>query len=80
MDFLTEHFAINFPVFQETSLAENPIYQKLQAQLPGQPVRHNFFKYLVGRDGVAVELFPKKMDPHELAPIIEDMLETKTTE
>jgi glutathione peroxidase len=63
-----------FPVFGTTSLRENPVYQELQRQLPNEHVQHNFFKYLVGRDGVAVALFHKRQDPVTLQPVIEEML------
>jgi glutathione peroxidase len=73
--FLQNQFPeVTFPIFGTTSLKENPVYQELQRQLPDVHVQHNFFKYLVGRDGVAVALFHKKQDPFTLRPAIEEML------
>ena len=51
------------------------MYQMLRKQLPGEHVKHNFFKYLVGRDGVAVALYSKAQDPLTLESAIEELLE-----
>ena len=67
---------VNFPVFGISSLRDNPVYQRLQQQIPNQHVQHNFFKYLVDRDGRATHLFTKKQDPLSLAPYIEALLGT----
>jgi glutathione peroxidase len=73
--FLQNEFPeVTFPIFGTTSLKENPVYQELQRQLPNEHVQHNFFKYLVGRDGVAVSLFHKRQDPVTLKPAVEEML------
>jgi glutathione peroxidase len=73
--FLQNEFPeVTFPIFGTTSLKENPVYQELQRQLPNEHVQHNFFKYLVGRDGVAVSLFHKRQDPLSLKPAVEEML------
>jgi glutathione peroxidase len=73
--FLQNEFPeVTFPIFGTTSLKENPVYQELQRQLPDEHVQHNFFKYLVGRDGVAVALFHKRQDPLSLKPAVEEML------
>jgi glutathione peroxidase len=73
--FLQNEFPeVTFPIFGTTSLKENSVYQELQRQLPNEHVQHNFFKYLVGRDGVAVSLFHKRQDPVTLKPAVEEML------
>lgn len=64
----------DFPVFGLTSLRENQVFLQLRSQLPDQPVQHNFYKYLVGRDGVAVDLFTKKEDPIAMEYAIEELL------
>jgi glutathione peroxidase len=63
-----------FPVFGTTSLKENQVYQELQKQIPNIRVEKNFYKYLVGRDGVAIALFHKHQDPVTLRPAIEQAL------
>jgi len=65
---------VQFPILSVSSLDENPVYKVLRKQLPGQEVHHNFFKYLVDRQGVARKLFTKKQDPLTLGPEIEDLL------
>lgn len=78
-NFLQEQFKnkINFPVFGITSLADNPVYQQLRKHIPDQQVQHNFFKYLVDRNGIAQALFHKKQDPITLEPNIEKVLQIK---
>ena len=65
---------VQFPVFGTSSLRENPVYQVLQQQIPDRRVSHNFFKYLVDRQGRAQQLFTKQQDPLSLAPYIEALL------
>jgi glutathione peroxidase len=74
--FLKSNFAkINFPIFGLSSLADNPVYEALRKQLPDAHVQHNFFKYLVDRNGKAVKMFHKKQDPLTLTDEIERLLE-----
>jgi len=62
-EFVKTHYPdVTFPIFGKTSLKENPVYNALKAHVPGN-VKGNFFKYLVGRDGVAVKLYTKKQEP-----------------
>lgn len=73
--FVTDNFHVTFPVFGTAPLKENPVYQQLQRQVPYDTVKHNFFKYLVNREGVAVALYSKKRDPLSLADAIEELLD-----
>ena len=43
--------------------------------LPNDYVKHNFFKYLVNRKGIAVKLFTKKEEPLSIQDAIEELLE-----
>lgn len=63
-----------FPVFAEGSLITNPVYQRFKEHLPHERVHHNFFKYLVNRQGIAVKLFTKKQDPFSIKSEILDLL------
>lgn len=63
-----------FPIFELSSLADNPVYQRISQHLPGKHVNHNFFKYLVNREGVAVKMFTKKQDPLSLKDEIRELL------
>ena len=61
-----------FPIMARSALSHNPVYQRLQQQLPNDHVQHNFFKYLVNQEGIAVRLFTKRQDPLSLkGPILE---------
>lgn len=73
--FLEESFQVNFPVFGMTQLSDNPVFAQLQEHIPDRHVQHNFFKYLVDTNGIAVELFTKQQDPIELVDDIERLLE-----
>ena len=74
--FLKSNFGqVNFPVFGVSSLADNPVYTALRKQLPDAHVEHNFFKYLVDRQGRAVKFFHKKQDPLTLTEEIERLLD-----
>jgi glutathione peroxidase len=71
--FLQENFPqVNFPVFGLSTLETNLVFQKLQS--PGKTVRHNFFKYLVDRNGKVVHYYTKKQDPNTIAQDIETLL------
>jgi glutathione peroxidase-family protein len=73
--FVSEHFPqVTFPIFATSSLHDNVVYQTLQHQLPDEHVRHNFYKFLVDRNGVAVHMFSKQQDPLELEEHIEKLL------
>lgn len=74
--FLKSNFEqVNFPIFGLSSLSDNPVYKALRNQLPDAHVQHNFFKYLVDRNGLAVKLFHKKQDPLTLTEDIERLLD-----
>ncbi len=66
---------INFPIFASSSLKQNPVFKALQNQLPEDQVEHNFSKYLVDREGMAIDLYPKRQDPLTLESAIEELLE-----
>ncbi len=50
----------NFVLFQKSSLRENPVYEKLRQLVPDKHVKHNFFKYLLDKDGLPVSFYTKK--------------------
>lgn len=50
----------NFVLFQPSSLRQNPIYQLLKAHMPQYKVKHNFFKYVIGKDGIPLSFHTKK--------------------
>jgi glutathione peroxidase len=74
--FLQEQYPnmIHFPIFTVSTLSTNPIFKALQQQKPEWPVRHNFFKYLIGPDGMVVQYYPKSRDPLTLYTDIEQLI------
>lgn len=76
-EFLNEEYPqVNFPIFGLSTLNDNIVYQKVQS--PGKEVRHNFFKYLLDRNGKVVQYYTKKQDPSMIAQDIEDLLQVPT--
>lgn len=75
LSFVNDKFPqVSFPIFGKSSLASNPVYQKLERHLPHDHVKHNFYKYLVNRKGIAVKLFNKKQLPLSIEDAIEELL------
>lgn len=70
----TNYPQATFPIFGLSSLKENAVYQQLSRQLPGKHVSHNFFKFLVNREGVAVKFFTNPQEPLSLRDDIEALL------
>ena len=78
--FLKEQYPdmIHFPIFSVSSLSTSPIYMALQQQKPEFHVQHNFFKYLVGPDGMVIHFYPKSRDPLSLYTDIEQLIVQST--
>ena len=70
----TNYPQVTFPVLGTSHLPENPVYQLLQQQMPGFHVKHNFYKYLINRQGIAVKFFDKKTNPRAIQNDIEELL------
>jgi len=74
-DFVSSNFPdVSFLVLGLTHLPENSVYQELQRQRPNDHVRHNFFKYLIDRQGHAVSFYDKKTNPLDISDDIEELL------
>jgi glutathione peroxidase len=74
-EFCVNQYAIDFPVFAKTELKANPLFGEL-AKATGQAPRWNFHKYLVDRNGRAVQAFPSSVAPQDakLVGAIEKLL------
>ena len=70
----TNYPQVTFPVVGTSHLPDNPVYQLLQQQMPNNHVRHNFYKYLINRQGIAVKFFDKKTNPRAIQGDIEELL------
>jgi glutathione peroxidase len=64
-DFCENTFGVKFPMFSKTGVTgknANPLFRQLAAKT-GTPPRWNFYKYVIGRDGVSVVSFNSMADP-----------------
>jgi glutathione peroxidase len=64
-EFCESTFGVNFPMFTKTSVSgkdASPLFRQLAAA-SGTPVRWNFYKYIISRDGLAVAPFNSMTDP-----------------
>ena len=80
-DFCENTFGVKFPMFSKTVVVgsnAHPLYQQL-AQRSGERPGWNFHKYLVARDGQAVQSFTSAMAPDHPAIVreIEKLLSVK---
>jgi len=78
--FVTERFGVTFPMMEKSVIApgvgQSPAYAFLGRS--GKVPAWNFGKYLVGRDGQVIDLFPSDVTPEsrKLRKAIEKALET----
>lgn len=64
-EFCESTFGVKFPMFTKTSVSgkdASPLFKQLSAA-SGTPVRWNFYKYIISRDGLAVTSFNAMTDP-----------------
>lgn len=64
-EFCESTFGVKFPMFTKTSVSgkdASPLFRQLAAA-SGTPVRWNFYKYIISRDGLAVTSFNAMTDP-----------------
>jgi glutathione peroxidase len=66
----------NFILFHKSTLVHNPIYKMLREHMPEADVKHNFYKYLIGRDGVPVGFYTKKQSLFDFESAIVEELES----
>lgn len=66
----------NFVLFHKSTLHHNPVYKALRTHLPNDEVEHNFYKYLIGRDGVPVGFYTEKQTLFGMEAAIKDELES----
>jgi len=58
----THHPNCGFTLFEKNRLEDNIVFQTLKRHpaVKGRPIRGNFYKYLVDRNGIAVSLHEKR--------------------
>ena len=74
------NYGVTFPLFRKIDVngpTTDPLYAWLKRDTPGsgdRDIEWNFAKFLIGRDGGAVQRFGDKVPPADLAPAIETLL------
>lgn len=67
-EFCTSKFNVTFPLFEKVSVkagpSQSPVYAALEKETHELPT-WNFGKYLVGRDGKVIRVFPSKVTPDD---------------
>ncbi len=70
------NYGVSFPMFAKVDVNganAHPLFQWLTAELPGwlgKPIRWNFTKFLIGRDGKPIKRFATITKPENMAPFI----------
>ncbi len=79
--FCSTTYPVSFPMFRKIEVngdGAHPLYEQLKAQAPGllgsTGIKWNFTKFLVGRNGEAVERFAPTVKPEDIAPRIVKLL------
>ena len=66
-DFCENTFNVKFPMFVKSSVSgrtANPLFKQLSSTTGTTP-RWNFYKYLVGRDGLKISAFNSSVEPQD---------------
>lgn len=72
-DFCENTFGVKFPMFGKTSVTgvkANPLFKQLAEQTGTSP-QWNFYKFLIGRNGVPVAAYASTIDPRDRAFVTE---------
>ena len=78
-EFCQREYSVTFPLFSKVEVNGEdaiPLYQFLTDD-DGNPIRWNFEKFLVNRKGVVIKRYDSKIEPMNIAPEIEKLLNQK---
>ena len=76
------NYGVSFPMFAKTDVNgpdAHPLFKLITAAKPGvfgPPIRWNFTKFLIGRDGDVLQRFAPFTKPERIAPFISAALDT----
>ena len=80
-EFCQRNYGVTFPIFARIDVngpAAHPLYQFLTREKPGifgtQPIKWNFTKFLIDRQGQPIERFAPRIAPAEITSAIEALL------
>jgi glutathione peroxidase len=79
--FCQVNYGVTFPMFDKVEVNgsdAHPLFVYLKEQAPGalgtKPIKWNFTKFLVDRDGNVLQRFAPNVEPEEIAPSIAELL------
>ena len=79
--FCQKNYGVEFPMFEKVDVNgddAHPLFKWLAAEAPGllgsKAIKWNFTKFLVDREGKAIERFGSQTKPLEIGPAIEKVL------
>lgn len=82
-EFCERNYSVTFPIMEKVAVNGNnahPLFVLLRRQAPGvlgsTPIKWNFTKFLVGRDGQVIRRFGPRDDRLRIIPDLEKALET----
>jgi glutathione peroxidase len=80
-EFCQKNYGVSFQMFDKIEVngpGAHPLYQWLKSSAPGilgtEPIKWNFTKFLVGRDGKVVKRYAPQTEPKALEADIEALL------
>jgi glutathione peroxidase len=81
MQFCERNYGVQFPMFEKVEVKgdnAHPLFTYLSEKAPGilgtKPIKWNFTKFLVNRQGEVVKRYAPNTSPHKLIDDIESML------
>jgi glutathione peroxidase len=78
--FCKMNYGVTFPVFAKIDVngkSAHPLFQYLRAQKKGafgNPIKWNFTKFLISRNGEFIDRYESAVKPMEIAPAVESLL------
>ena len=80
-EFCSVNYGVTFPMFEKIDVngkSAHPLYQQLKSEAPGllgsEPIKWNFTKFLVNREGEVVERYGSTTKPEQIESDIEAAL------
>ena len=75
--FCEKNYGVSFPMFDKVEVngpGAHPLYQWLVESTGGTPIKWNFGKFLIGRDGALVKRYEPQVEPAAIVADIEKLL------
>ena len=75
--FCEKNYGVSFPMFDKVEVngpGAHPLYQWLTQSTDGAPIKWNFGKFLIGRDGALVKRYEPQVEPAAIVADVEKLL------